>query len=94
MARTAESAMSAKFDGYERFVYRKFGGGDLAPPHGIWDCETNSPAESGTFGTEAEARACAEGMNKGRELCLRVDRLLAGLLVDLKRAVAKLEALQ
>jgi hypothetical protein len=79
------------FEEYERFTYKLTTGPDLAPPHTVWDNAKNTWAECGSFGTEAEASACAYGMNRGREICRRNGRSLSGILSDLRRAVRSVE---
>jgi hypothetical protein len=73
---------------YERFVYKIVDGGDLAPPHGVWDSVTNEWAGIGTWSTEVEARACARGMNWAREKSRQGTRGLKAIEMALKQAQA------
>lgn len=84
--------MNDDLEGYERFIYKEVVGGDLAPPHGVWDVVANKWA-GGTWSTEAEARACARGMNQARELSkqgTRGLRAVASALNQAQAAVARL----
>jgi hypothetical protein len=83
--------MFDEFEKYERFVYRATPGGDLAPPHGIWDAALNEWTGIGTWSTEAEARACAVGMNWAREKSQQGKRGLRAVAAALQAIVAKIQ---
>lgn len=83
--------MTDDFEGGERFVYRHDDGPDLSPPHAIWDKARDQWSGIGSFGTEAEARACAAGMNAARELFRRKDRALGNALRDVRNALRSIE---
>lgn len=51
-----------------RFIYHRYDGGDLAPPHGAWDTAQQRPAGEGTWPTEELARAYVSGLNAGMKL--------------------------
>jgi hypothetical protein len=81
------------FGKYERFVYKAAEGSDLAPPHMVWDVATNEWAGLGAWSTEAEARACAAGMNWAREKSKQGTRgikAVAAALKQMQDAVARI----
>ncbi len=82
------------FDGYKRFVYKAAEGGPrYRPPHGVWDAAANEWAGIGTWPTEAEAKACAYGMNWVREKSRQGTRGLkavASALAQAQDAVARI----
>jgi len=80
-----------QFDGYDRFIYKEISGGDLAPPHGVWDAHKQEWA-AGCYSTRAEAQACANGMNAFREITRRTDRTLTLIRSNLLQALRSVEA--